>query len=246
MKLWISVVVTGIIGVYLYLGYAHMYNDRGRLTVLDPSPEVMTIAEDSEGGGAGLVYAALGDSLTAGTGADTATQTFAYQLGTRLSGENNFPVTVLNMAVPGAVAADVLRQQLPHLQDQYTDIVTVMIGINDVHNRTPLPDFKDAMEKIITNLQARDGQVYIINIPYLGDKKLMRPPYRAYIDWRTRQYNKIISEVADAQGVFMIDLYAATKPAAWAGGDYYSVDQFHPSATGYLLWSSIIYDTLNH
>lgn len=246
MKSWLALAIVGVATAYLYLGYAHMYNDRGALPILDPSPEVTTINEDDEGGGAGLVYAALGDSLTAGTGVSEATQTFPYQLGVRLSGENNFPVTVVNQAVPGAVAADVLRDQVPQLQDRYTDIVTVMIGTNDVHNRTPLPEFKQSMEKIVAQLHERDGQLYIINIPFSGDKKLMWPPYRTYIDWRTQQYNKIIGEVADAQGVLMIDLYAATKSAAWAGGDYYSVDQFHPSAKGYLLWSSIIYDALNH
>lgn len=242
----ITLAIVGVAAVYLYLGYAHMYNNRRALTTLDPSPEVMTVAENSESAGAGLVYAALGDSLTAGTGVDVATQTFPYQLGVRLSGENNFPITIINRAVPGAVAADVLREQIPQLQDRYTDSITVMIGTNDVHNRTPLPEFKNALEKIVTQLREHDGQLYIINIPFIGGQKLMWPPYRTYIDWQTRRYNKIIREVTDTHAVPMIDLYTATKPVAWTGGDYYSVDQFHPSAKGYLLWSQIIYDALNH
>ncbi len=242
---WTILTVIGAIGLYAWIAYAHMYNDRTGLTTLDPTPEVMTIA-DGEGGGTGLVYAALGDSLTAGTGVDQASDSYPYQLGLKLSSENNFPVTVINLGIPGAVAADVLNTEIPQLADRYTDIVTLAIGTNDVHNRTPLPEFKKTLETIVTTLHERDGQLYVINIPYLGDKRLVWSPYRSIIDRRIQAYNRVINEVADTQGVFVIDLYSETKAAAWAGGDYYSIDKFHPSAQGYLLWSSIIYDTLNH
>ncbi len=234
-----------IIAIYLNQAYAHVYNNRVALSPLDPSPTVVTTPTTIENGGAGLVYTAFGDSLTAGTGATTGTASYPYQVGLKLS-TDDFPVTIVNTAVPGATAADVLNQQIPSIDGLFGDVITVSIGVNDVHARTPLPEFKETVQKILTSLNESSADVYITTIPYLGNKQLFLPPYRWYFDWQTQRYNQIIKTVAEEIGVSVIDLYTLSHTTAWTGDNYYAADGFHLSDTGYSLWSSWIYDALNH
>ena len=91
-------------------------------------------------------YLALGDSVAAGTGADDPTRSgyvpvlaglLSDRLGCDDGGAPGCPVSVRNLAVPGATTATLLRDQLPialQVLRQGGDVstVTVTIGGNDV------------------------------------------------------------------------------------------------------------------
>ncbi|MDH5766869.1 MAG: GDSL-type esterase/lipase family protein, partial [Gammaproteobacteria bacterium] len=77
-------------------------------------------------------YLALGDSLTAGYGADPVTSGYAHVL--YQGGAFDRPVKTLfaNAAVPGVTSEDVLNFQVPQVQRFSPDVITMTVGGNDI------------------------------------------------------------------------------------------------------------------
>jgi len=77
-------------------------------------------------------YLALGDSLTAGYGADPVTNGYAHIL--YQGGTFDRPVNTLfaNAAVPGVTSEDVLNFQLPQVHRFAPDVITMTVGGNDI------------------------------------------------------------------------------------------------------------------
>lgn len=77
-------------------------------------------------------FLALGDSLTAGYGADPTLNGYAYQL--YKQGVFDKPVHTLfaNAAVPGTTSSDVRNYQLPQVERFYPDVIVMTVGGNDL------------------------------------------------------------------------------------------------------------------
>lgn len=79
----------------------------------------------------GPLWVALGDSMTQGIGAGAYDRGWVGQLAARMPGWR-----VVNLAITGGIVRDVLDRQLPALDSlgAVPDLVTVMIGSNDMFN----------------------------------------------------------------------------------------------------------------
>jgi acyl-CoA thioesterase I len=188
-----------------------------------------------------LKYAALGDSLTYGTGATTYEETYPYVISKKML-EKYKTVEVTNFAVPGAVSEDVLAYQLPKAVSLNPDYITLMIGTNDVHDYVSKENFRNNVTQIINTLQEKTGaEILLINIPYLGTDVLILPPYNFLMESRIKEYNEILKELASSENLNYFDLYSASYNQFKNQPEiYYSYDQFHPSGQGYLLWGEMI------
>lgn len=193
-----------------------------------------------------ITYAALGDSLTAGVGANVETESYPYRLGEILAREADTQVSVVSWGQPGATAIDVLKEQVPPTVKLRPDVVTLAIGINDMHNRIAGPVFQTTLVAIVDELSKVIKHINVITIPYLGNNKTFLPPYRYYFDWQTRRFNQLLKTALAGKPVTIIDLYSLTRERAFNDADYYSADGFHPSATAYNFWSTTIYDHLDY
>lgn len=245
--LWFGTAL-GISLLYLYLGFSHFYNSRPLLTPT-PTTAGQTIVIGpllNPTQPKTLRYTVLGDSLSAGTGATSPSSTFPHLLAEHLSNARLGTVTVTTLATPGATTADVLRTQLPKLNYTQPNLVTLLVGINDLHNHVSLNTFKQNLIVILNELSRHNAQVQVLTIPYLGSPRIARPPYRMYFDWQTKRYNRVITEVVNNSTASLVDLYTLTHAIEAAEPAYYSPDGFHPSDLGYTFWANSLYDTSNY
>jgi lysophospholipase L1-like esterase len=195
--------------------------------------------------GKGLIkYTALGDSLSAGVGSTDIKQTFVYQYALKLSKQYK-TVGVLNLSEPGAVADDVINDQISLTIKEQPDVVTLLIGTNDIHNKVTVYSFQTNYQTILTKIiNNTNAKIDVINIPYLGSDKIIYPPYNLLLDMKIKQFNKVILDLVTALNtnsrIKYIDLYSATYNISKNNPNYYSSDLFHPSGEGYLLWGQTI------
>lgn len=233
-------IVVLIVGIYLNRAYAHIFdydNSRG-LLISDIQREYKL-----EGGQGkdDLKYVVLGDSLSYGFGVADYKGTFPYIVASNLL-KNHKQVTVINLAVSGAVLEDLMEMQLPKALEENPGLVSIMIGTNDVHDFVDRQEFKNNLGFVIDQIKEKTkAKILVINIPYLGTRSLILPPYDRIMDERIRSFNKIITEVVKEKSVNFFDLYSVSKqPFLEYPEKYYSIDQFHPSEEGYKLWGELI------
>src|SRR6187431_1530634 len=87
--------------------------------------------------GSPLRYVALGDSYTIGTSV-TERERWPNQLVARLPQLE----LVANLGVNGFTSRDLIEVELPRLPALKPDIVTVLIGVNDVVQGVPVSEYK--------------------------------------------------------------------------------------------------------
>ncbi len=191
-----------------------------------------------------LTYVAIGDSLTAGVGVDTYQNSYPYHIAEKIAG-TGANVHLIPLAIPGVRSEYVLSHFVEPVIAKNPDIITLLIGVNDIHGKVPLAEFETQYAQILESLtQKTHAQVYAINLPYIGTPDLISVPFRLYFNWRTQQYNDVIQKLATQYHVTYIDLYAVHQPYA-LDNTYYATDLFHPNAVGYSLWSKSIYASFN-
>ena len=86
-----------------------------------------------------LTWVVLGDSAAVGIGAESVERTYVAQVAERVAAETGRPVRVVNLAVSGAMAKDVLADQLPLMPASGVDAVTCVVGGNDAADAFPRP-----------------------------------------------------------------------------------------------------------
>jgi len=173
-------------------------------------------------GGAGPLWAVLGDSTAQGIGAPSWEEGYVGQLFRALNDGSGMPWRVVNLSRSGARAADVLDRQLPAMEALSTppDLVTCAIGANDIVGRTPLPLLQDQLRQIIDRLP--EGAI-IATLP------------QGLSGARTEAANRVVREKAPAAGLVVADVWARTGPP-WRGK--FAADGFHPGALGYADWAA--------
>lgn len=232
MKLLLIFLVLILTGIYLNRSYAYFYNSIGEKRLVSPLHET-TMMVGSKPEGPTITYLSLGDSLTSGVGVSDYKNSYPYLIAKKMSLKNN--VRLINLAHQGDTSADLIVNQLPKALSFNPDFITVLIGVNDIHNLKSLKEFEDNYTRIVEALKKSNAKIYILSIPYLGSGKIVSFPYNLILDFRTRQFNGVIKKISDKYQVKYIDLYFAPKPER-----FYSQDQFHPSGEGYILWRDLI------
>ncbi len=247
-QIWVFLGIVLVIfsGSYLNLTYSRIYRVIGEAK-LSPvkNQSNYLINNRNDLATSTLFYAALGDSLTAGVGTEIYTEALPYLLAEKLAGDKQ-PVELSSFSVPGITTSGVVSDLLSKAIEARPDIITLLIGVNDIHNKVLAGEFAKNYEEILSRLRAETkARVYVISIPFIGSDKLMSPFYQKVFDKRTREFNVIIKGLAGKYQFEYVDLYSSTVELFKSSGSYYSKDLFHPSASGYQLWADIIYDHIN-
>lgn len=236
------VVILAIIGIYLNRSYAYIYSKFEGV----PLPTIKNYMTQIKTEKSQLItYVAIGDSLTAGVGATSVSSSLPALLAEKISEASGILVAVKNLGVSGATSFDLLTGQVLDAGQYNPEIITVFIGTNDVHNFVPLEKFKNNLLTAITTLQqTTSAKIFLINIPYLGAKDLILPPYDLYFALKIEEYNQAINDVALSSGVELVDLYSGSVEAFKHDGTLYCSDRFHPGDSGYKLWANLIYESI--
>ena len=197
---------------------------------------------DNPGAGGSAKYVALGDSLSAGVGSESPDETIVYLFASELSKKYG-KVNAVNLALPGGTTEDVMNDQLSLAINEKPDYITLLIGVNDIHNKRTEKDFRENYSLILNELLSKtEAQIVVMSLPYLGANKAIFPPYNWILNSRTQKFNKVIFELAavNENRIRFVDLYRKTYKISKQDLGYYSSDLFHPSGKAYLLWSQFI------
>jgi lysophospholipase L1-like esterase len=166
----------------------------------------------------GPLWVAVGDSTAQGIGASSADRGYVGQLLVRLRDEQRRPWRVVNLSVTGARVADVVRAQVPRINEVgEPELVTCAAGANDVIRF----GFRRVAEALRELIRALPPNAVLATIP------------QGLLPGRTRELNHIIRADAPAAGLRIADAWAHTGPP-WQGK--YAADDFHPNDTGYGEW----------
>ncbi len=113
-------------------------------------------------------YVALGDSYTIGTGLSDEAQNFPSLLARRLREETGIDVALVNLGVNGYTTTDLIREELPVARSARPELVSILIGANDVVQGSDDATYGARLNQIygdITQLALTADRVVAISIP---------------------------------------------------------------------------------
>lgn len=190
-----------------------------------PSPSVNDAAR--------LRYVALGDSYTIGTSVGE-TERFPSQLVATLPQLD----LVANLGVNGFTSRDLIEVELPRLPGLRPDVVTVLIGVNDVVQGVPAEVYRANVVRILDALieHVGAGRIVAVTIP----DYTVTPAGADYGDPAKQsagiqRNNAIMTELATARGIVVVDIFDISLEGA-ADRGLVAGDGLHPSGAQYGRW----------
>ena len=242
--IYCPIILLAVFVVYLYTANAFIYYRIGNGNFTLPHRE-RSYNMINDKNTAITNYVAIGDSLTSGAGANKYEESYPYLLASKMS-EAGANIVFKNFSTPGYKTQDVINSFLAPTVSANPDIITLLIGVNDIHNHVGRTQFEKNYRIILDTLtKGTRAKIYLINIPYIGSNTAIVPPLDYYFETETDSYNKIIKKLASEYNLKYIDLNSPTKDLFKTDGPHYASDSFHPSAYGYKLWANLIYDRFN-
>lgn len=178
-------------------------------------------------------YVALGDSYTIGTSV-AAAERWPNQLVARLPELD----LVANLGVNGYTSGDLIRDELPRLAALAPELLSVLIGVNDVVQGVPAAAYRANVALILDEAVRRvgAGRVVVVTTPDytvtpsgadFGD-----PAQQAA---GIRENNAIITAAAADRGIAAVDILDLSLGAA-TDRALVAEDGLHPSGAQYALW----------
>jgi lysophospholipase L1-like esterase len=177
------------------------------------------------------LYAALGDSFTAGTGSAPG-EAWPERLAAGIR-VHNPSLAFRNLAVEGATSEEVL-EQLPEAIELEPDLVTVVCGANDVL-RTTRPDpsaYARRLGSIFGRLQRANPAVRVVTAtsPERWDFLELGPRTRERVERGIARANRATRVVAEAYAVPYLEV--AGHPGL-CEPENFNADGLHPSPLGH-------------
>lgn len=234
--------ILAIVSFYLFFVYVGFYYYIGKKSMPSPYTSNSFTLNDS-GKDPVLTYVALGDSLTSGVGSETIADTYVFQFAERLSKSSN-KVQAYNLGIPGARTDEILNYELPQIIKLKPDVITLLVGINDIHDKKQIKVFEENYSTILNILiKETSAKIYIITIPLLGSNYILLPPFNTFMRYKTKHFNEAIyvavNNVSDSR-IKVLDLYKYSYKFSQSDLKYYSRDLYHPSGYGYSLWGDFL------
>lgn len=194
--------------------------------------------------GPAVTMVILGDSTAAGYGVHRRRETPGALLATGLSRRLQRPVRLHRFAVVGAISA-ALRFQVEAALECRPDVAVILIGGNDVTNRTPPALAVRYLVEGVRALRAVGAEVVVGTCPDLGAIRPIQPPLR----WLARRWSR---QLAAAQTVAVVSAGGWTVSLGDLLGPRFNAepgrmfawDRFHPSAEGYAAAAAALLPTV--
>jgi acyl-CoA thioesterase-1 len=184
-----------------------------------------------------LRYVALGDSYTIGTGVQRADR-WPDRLVAALGPAEPTLALVANLAVNGYTTDDLIRHELPALDQLRPEFISVLIGVNDVVRELSSTSYAVSVQTILDDLSGRVGPSGIVTVA-VPDYTITRAG-ADYGDPRRRHdgivaVNEAIAREAADRGIAFVDIFDLSlrvkdDPTLVAN------DGLHPSGRQYGLW----------
>ena len=192
-------------------------------------------------------YLALGDSYTIGTGASDESHNFPSIVSGLLSKATATKVDLTNPAVNGFTTLDLIAKELALIDRIKPDLVTVLIGVNDLVQNRSVDEYKASLVTIydrIRGLALEDGRVAAISIPnwsvvpaatQFGEPQFIRAV--------TNAFNAAAKREALERGFTWVDITWVSTYRLGSPG-WIATDQLHPGDPQYAAWAETIWDNV--
>ncbi|GGF55722.1 hypothetical protein GCM10011519_32070 [Marmoricola endophyticus] len=165
----------------------------------------------------GPLWVTLGDSMAQGVGASSPFMGWAGQLARRLDPAYRH----VNLSVYGGRVADLLERQLPALEAiAPADLVTCLIGSNDLFSRRHRPLLPGALAELLERLP-------------VGTVMATQPGGSP----AALEFNRQVDAAAAAGRVVVAD-FRDPRMRSWRGR--VAEDHFHPNDTGYAAMADLV------
>jgi lysophospholipase L1-like esterase len=183
---------------------------------------------------------ALGDSYTIGTSVDES-ERWPNQLVDRMAGRVDLRL-IDNLGVNGYASFNLIQDELPRLDDLRPDLVTVLIGVNDVVRFTPADAYAKNVAQIFDFLLETlpANRIVVVSTPdytrtpagaSFGDPVQQRAAMA--------QLNGIEREAAESRGIAFVDI-SSVAGRADTDATLVARDGLHPSGVQYSGWVDLI------
>ncbi len=216
----------------------------GQVMAAAHRPDIPGLANQDPSGSFGdpkrpaTTFVLLGDSSVTAPGVDPLDATWPRRMAHSLAHEHH--IELVNVAVGGAKARDVLLDQVPRALAVGGDIALVSVGANDALRGTTLGRFEREMHAIVRKLLTRFESVGVAGLGDLGSVPRLPTLGRSVGRVRGRAFDRALVRVAAGYP-------DVVKSMAWGGpwrrfndGDprhLFSDDWFHASANGHALFA---------
>ena len=191
------------------------------------------------GGHRALRYLALGDSYTIGTGASDESRSWPSIIASRIGAE------LTNPAVNGYTTLDVIRDELPHLDRVGPDLVSILVGVNDLVQGRSAAAYRESLATIYDAIAASPSRVAAVSIPTWSFVPAAADfGGREHVEKLTRAFNEIAREEAGARGFTWIDIGPASISGVGTEG-WIASDRLHPGDAQYAAWAEVIWAAIS-
>ena len=172
-------------------------------------------------------YLALGDSYTIGTGLEDEAHNFPSLLARRLTEETGYEVIAVNLGVNGYTTADLIREELPVARKAQPELVTILIGANDVVQRVEEDTYRARLTQIyeaLKELGLPAERVLAVSIPDFSPLP-GAAPFGSPPDLRARieAFNDVARDEARRRAFRYADISAISRETngddGWLAGD---------------------------
>ena len=178
-------------------------------------------------------YLALGDSYTIGTGASSEEHAWPSIIASRLGAE------LTNPAVNGYTTLDLIRQELPLFRKLQPDLVTVLIGVNDLVQGRTADAYRGSLQTIYDAVKG--ARVVAVSIPTWSFVPAAADFGGAErVDRLTQVFNEVAREESGTRGFRWVDI----GPASISGigtRNWIASDRLHPGDAQYAAWAEVVW-----
>jgi acyl-CoA thioesterase-1 len=192
-------------------------------------------------------YLALGDSYTIGTGASDEAHNYPSILAARLARETGKEVAITNPAVNGFTTLDVIGKELSYLARLKPQLVSVLIGVNDlVQGRTP-EEYRSSLVEIYDAIVSSGVPARCVAAISLPEWSVV-PAASSYgsparLRRLTTAFNAIARQEAMARNFEWVDITEASTSRPASPG-WISPDDLHPGDIQYAAWADVIWEAI--
>ncbi len=188
--------------------------------------------------GSEIRFVALGDSYTIGTATASSAERWPDQLVARIGRDGGRVRLVANLAVNGFTSRDVIEVELPAVEALRPELVSLLIGVNDVVQDVPGDAYETNVAAILDELLRLVGASRIVTVS--TPDYTVTPQGGAYGDPERqsaaiRRFNTIFEEAATSRDVVFVDIHDLSLGAA-TDRSLVAADGLHPSGAQYRLW----------
>lgn len=176
----------------------------------------------------------LGESTVAGIGAVTHADGLTGQLAVALARSTGRPIAWHAVGKVGVTARQATAL-VPQVPGAPTDLVVVVLGINDVLAFTPPARWADHLLSLITGVREHLGRpvpVLIAGVPPAGQLPALPQPLRGVLGRHARSLDAASHRLAER-----LPAVQHVLTEARVGEQDVCLDRFHPSPTGYAVWA---------